>query len=38
MELQPSFRVTPLIERQAFRDELQRTRFGRQLVEAGLPA
>lgn len=38
MELQPGFRVSPLIERQAFRDEKQRRRFGQQLVEAGLPA
>lgn len=37
-ELQPGFRVKPMIARQAFRDDALRERFGRQLIEAGLPA
>jgi tetratricopeptide (TPR) repeat protein len=38
MELQPGFRVAPMISRQAFRDEAQREQYGKHLVEAGLPA
>lgn len=38
MELEPSFRVRPMIERHAFRDEAARARYGQRLVEAGLPA
>lgn len=38
LELEPSFRVSPMIARHAFRDEKLRETFGRQLVEAGLPA
>ena len=38
LELEPSFRVSPMIARHAFRDEKQRQTYGRQLVEAGLPA
>jgi DNA-binding SARP family transcriptional activator/Tfp pilus assembly protein PilF len=37
MELQPSFRVGPMIAHQAFRDEGKRQLYGRHLVEAGLP-
>jgi tetratricopeptide (TPR) repeat protein len=37
MELEPSFRVSPLIARQAFRDDARREQYGRRLVEAGLP-
>jgi DNA-binding SARP family transcriptional activator/Tfp pilus assembly protein PilF len=36
-ELEPEFRVGPMIDRQAFRDPEVRARFGRQMVEAGLP-
>lgn len=38
LELEPSFRVAPMIARHAFRDEKLRETFGRQLVEAGLPS
>ncbi|MBR0673883.1 winged helix-turn-helix domain-containing protein [Neoroseomonas soli] len=38
MELEPGFRVAPMIARQAFRDDAARDRYGRRLVEAGLPA
>lgn len=38
LELEPGFRVSPLIARHAFRDTKLRETFGRQLVEAGLPA
>jgi DNA-binding SARP family transcriptional activator/Flp pilus assembly protein TadD len=38
LELEPAFRVSPLIARHAFRDEKLREAFGRQLVDAGLPA
>jgi DNA-binding SARP family transcriptional activator len=38
LELEPGFRVSPMIARHAFRDEKLRETFGRQLVEAGLPA
>jgi DNA-binding SARP family transcriptional activator/TolB-like protein len=37
LELQPSFRVTPMIAQQAFRDEGKRQQYGRHLVEVGLP-
>ena len=37
LELEPGFRVSPMIARHAFRDEKLRETFGRQLVEAGLP-
>lgn len=36
--LEPDFRVTPFMERQAFRDEGVRRAYARRLVEAGLPA
>lgn len=38
MELEPGFRVGPMIERQPFRDDAARERYGQRLVEAGLPA
>jgi DNA-binding SARP family transcriptional activator/Flp pilus assembly protein TadD len=38
LELEPGFRVSPMIARHAFRDKKLRETFGRQLVEAGLPA
>lgn len=37
LELEPSFRVSAMIARHAFRDEKLRETYGRQLVEAGLP-
>jgi tetratricopeptide (TPR) repeat protein len=37
MELEPGFRVSRLIARQAFRDDARREQYGRHLVEAGLP-
>jgi len=37
MELEPGFRIGPMIARQAFRDDRQRERYGRHLAEAGLP-
>lgn len=37
MELQPGFRVSPMISRQAFRDDDRRQQYGRHLVDAGLP-
>jgi hypothetical protein len=37
MELQPGFRVSPMIFRQAFRDDDRRQQYGRHLVDAGLP-
>ena len=36
--LEPEFRVTPMIARQAFRDDGARRRYGEHLVAAGLPA
>jgi tetratricopeptide (TPR) repeat protein len=36
--LEPGFRVGPMIARQPFRDDAARERYGRRLVEAGLPA
>jgi DNA-binding SARP family transcriptional activator/TolB-like protein/Tfp pilus assembly protein PilF len=37
IELEPNFRVSTLISRQAFSDDTARDRYGRHLVEAGLP-
>lgn len=37
MELQPDFRVSPMIARLPFRDEAARTLYGQRLIEAGLP-
>jgi len=37
MELQPAFRITPMIARQAFRDDTLREQFARHLEAAGLP-
>jgi tetratricopeptide (TPR) repeat protein len=37
MELQPGFRLSPSIARQAFRDDRVREQLARQLAEAGLP-
>ena len=37
MDLQPDFRVSSLIARQAFRDPAQRERYGQHLLQAGLP-
>lgn len=37
LALEPGFRVGPLIARQAFRDPVERERYGSRLVEAGLP-
>jgi DNA-binding SARP family transcriptional activator/TolB-like protein/Tfp pilus assembly protein PilF len=37
MELQPGFRVLPMIEKQAFRSDDQRERYAEHLTEAGLP-
>lgn len=38
MELEPGFRVKPMVARHAFREEAARERYGQRLVEAGLPA
>ncbi|MBV9153448.1 MAG: tetratricopeptide repeat protein [Alphaproteobacteria bacterium] len=37
MELQPSFRISPTVARQAFRDDRVRQQLARQLADAGLP-
>jgi DNA-binding SARP family transcriptional activator len=37
MELDPGFRVSPMIARQAFRDDARREQYGRHLLDAGLP-
>jgi len=37
LQLQPGFRVTPMIAHQAFRDDDQREQYGRHLIAAGLP-
>jgi DNA-binding SARP family transcriptional activator/Tfp pilus assembly protein PilF len=37
LEVQPEFRVSPLIAHQAFRSEERRKLYGHHLVEAGLP-
>jgi tetratricopeptide (TPR) repeat protein len=37
MQLEPNFRVGPLIARQAFRDNSRREQYGRHLLDAGLP-
>ena len=37
MELQPDFRISPMIARQAFRDAAVREQFAWHLAEAGLP-
>jgi len=37
MQLQPGFRVAPLIAHQAFRDNQRREQFAHDLMEAGLP-
>ncbi len=37
MQLQPGFRVAPMITNQAFRDDVQREQFARHLTGAGLP-
>jgi len=37
LEMEPGFRIAPMIARQAFRDDAQRERYGRHLAEAGLP-
>lgn len=37
IDLQPDFRVTPMIQRQAFRDEVVREDFGKHMIAAGLP-
>jgi tetratricopeptide (TPR) repeat protein len=36
-ELEPGFRVSVMIPRQAFRDPARRNQYGRHLVDAGLP-
>jgi DNA-binding SARP family transcriptional activator/Tfp pilus assembly protein PilF len=38
MQLEPGFRVGPMIARQAFRDDERREQYGRHLTDAGLPA
>lgn len=38
MQLEPGFRVGPMISRQAFRDDERRAQYGRHLTDAGLPA
>ncbi len=38
MALEPGFRVTPMIARQAFRDDAARETYGQRLKQAGLPA
>jgi len=37
VEIDPDFRVSPMIARQAFRDVARREQYGRHLIEAGLP-
>jgi tetratricopeptide (TPR) repeat protein len=37
LQLEPGFRVGPMISRQAFQDEGRRAQYGRHLVDAGLP-
>jgi tetratricopeptide (TPR) repeat protein len=37
LQLQPGFRVTPMIAHQAFREDDQREQYGRHLIAAGLP-
>jgi tetratricopeptide (TPR) repeat protein len=37
LELEPAFRVSAMISRQAFSDRAKREQYGRHLVEAGLP-
>ncbi|MCU0944556.1 MAG: winged helix-turn-helix domain-containing protein [Rubritepida sp.] len=38
LRIEPGFRVTPLVERHPYRAPEARARYGRQLIEAGLPA
>lgn len=37
IQLEPGFRVGPMISRQAFQDDGRRAQYGRHLVDAGLP-
>jgi tetratricopeptide (TPR) repeat protein len=38
LQLQPAYRVTPVLARQAFRDQSRRETYGQHLIASGLPA